>query len=81
MKDVIVKGARIKKEIIFWLVSFFIAVAVNIVGIIKYNTSWWELFSQLHIVIALSILIYFLLLIFRGIWSVIKKKYSQMSII
>lgn len=73
MKDITVKGARIKKEMYFWIVSFFIAVVINILGIIKYNTSWWELLSQLHIVIALTVLLYLLLLLFRGIWSLIKR--------
>lgn len=73
MKDITVKGSQIKKEIIFWFISFVIAVIINIIGIIKYNTSWWELISQLHIVAAVSILIYLLSLIFRGIWFVLKR--------
>ena len=78
MKDITIKGTRIKKEIIFWFVSFVIASAVNIIGIIKYNTSWWELITQLHVVIAVSILIYMLIGIVRGlIYFVLKISNKQ----
>jgi hypothetical protein len=74
MKDITIKGTRIKKEIVFWAVSLFIAEVINIVGIVKYNTNWWELITQLHVVVIVSVLVYLLLLLFRGIWSAVKKK-------
>ncbi len=73
MKDILIKGTRIKKEITYWLVSFIIAVVFNIYAIITYNTSWTELISQIHIVFLLSILIYFVILPVRGLAGLFKR--------
>lgn len=72
MKDIIIKGSRIKRELKFWLVSFLIAVIINIYAIIEYNTNWIEIFSQLHIVVIVSILIYILLILIRSVWFYIR---------
>jgi hypothetical protein len=72
MKDILIKGAKVKKELLFWLASFLAAAVINIYAIIKYNTNWVELLSQLHIVILLSLLIYFILLGIRGVVYLLK---------
>jgi len=72
MKDIIIKGARIKKEIIFFLISFVLSVGINIYGIIKYNTNWLELITQLHVVAAVSIVLYLSILLLRGVYNLIK---------
>lgn len=65
MKDIIIKGNQIKKEIIIWLVCFFSAVLLNVYAIVIYDTGWVELLSQLHIVLLVSCVIYFFVGIIR----------------
>jgi hypothetical protein len=73
MKDILIKGTTVKRELVFWIISLAAAVLVNIYSIIKYNTQWIELLSQIHIVIALSILIYLILLAVRSIVKFLRK--------
>lgn len=67
MKDILIKGSRIKTELIYWSASFVIAIIFNVYAIIKYNTGWMELLSQLHIVLLLSVAIYLLISLLRGL--------------
>jgi len=70
MKDILIKGIAIRRELFFWLFSFAASILINIYSIIKYNTRWIELLTQLHVVLALSILIYLILLACRGVYKV-----------
>jgi hypothetical protein len=78
MKDLVISKKRIKTELIIWLCCFSAAFLMNIYAIIKYNNSWLELITQLHIVVLLSLVIYLLYGSIRIIiWSIkvlIKKK-------
>ena len=62
MKDLVIKGKWIKRELIVLAVIFFISVIINMTGIIKHNTEWIEMLSQLHVVIILTIVLYALIL-------------------
>jgi len=59
MKDIKITGKTIRRELMILVISFIAAIIINIIAIIKYNTSWKELFTQLHIVILLVLVIYF----------------------
>lgn len=62
-----------KREVLFLLIGFIIANILNIYAIITYQTEWKELVTYLPIVLLLTCVIYFLLLIIRGLlWSVRK---------
>jgi Ca2+/H+ antiporter len=78
MQNITITGARIKKEIIIFILSFIAAMGLNIYSILKFKTEWNELFSQLYVVILLAIVIYILVLVFRlmfwGITRLIQKK-------
>ena len=65
MKDLVIKGKWIKRELIVLAVIFFIAVIINIIGIIQHNTEWIEMLSQLHVVIILTIVLYALIWLLR----------------
>ncbi|MFZ5430848.1 MAG: hypothetical protein ACOZDD_11495 [Bacteroidota bacterium] len=65
MRDLIIPGKVIKRELIILIVSFVAAVLLNIYSIIKYKTAWGELFSQLHVVVAVTLIIYLLVILFR----------------
>lgn len=65
MKDIHIKAIQIRKEIIIWAVCLAASIGLNIYSIAKYETDWSELIGQLHIVLMISLLIYFLVVIFR----------------
>ena len=77
MKDLIIKGSVLKKELYIFLGCFVFAVVLNIYSIAKYKTAWSELIGQLHIVILVSIFVYILVFLIlravRGIRGLVKK--------
>lgn len=73
MKDIIIKNSTLKREIIIWIISLVIAIAINIYAILKYNASWTELLTQIPVMILISVLIYFVTLIARGITKTVGK--------
>ncbi len=63
MNDIIIKGKRIKIEIYKLLICFVIANILNLFSIIKFNTKWIEIFTQLHWVLILTGVLYFVSLV------------------
>lgn len=61
MKDLVIKGKRIRKELIILAVLFTLSFIMNVIGIIKHDTGWTELLSQLHVVLILTLVLYVLL--------------------
>lgn len=78
MKDITIKGSRIKKELIVLAVCLVAAILLNVYAIAKYDTDWSELIGQLHIVVGVALIIYVLVLVFRllfmGLSRLIKMK-------
>ena len=73
MKDIHFTVKQQKKEIGYILVSFLIAIGVNIYAIIIYGTEWKELYTQWFMVLVLTAVFYFLILLVRLLcWGVIK---------
>jgi len=75
MKPIIIKPKQLKKELYFWLTAFGIAFLLNIFSIIKYQTNWKEIVTQSGYVFALSIIIYLVIVLFRGIVNLFGKKH------
>ncbi|WP_106541647.1 hypothetical protein [Prolixibacter denitrificans] len=77
MSDWIITRQRRRKELMFWGISFIVAFLMNVYGIVRYNTSWSELYSQLHIVLLISFVLYAFIGIIRlsifGILKVFRK--------
>jgi cell shape-determining protein MreD len=73
LKDILIKSSTLKKEIIIWCVSLLMAIAINIYAIIKYKANWSELLTQLPIVLLVSVLIYLLIFVLRGITNTVLK--------
>ena len=71
MKDLVIRGNWLKKELIIFASTFIFAFIVNIIGIIKHNTQWIELVSQLHVVFILAVVLYILLWLVRLIIYVV----------
>ncbi|HET7733190.1 MAG TPA: hypothetical protein VFK73_05060 [Paludibacter sp.] len=65
MKDIIITSARIKKEFIALLVCLLLGVLANTGAIIYYKTSFSEIITSFHYVLAFAVAMYLL-------WSVIR---------
>ncbi|NOY95649.1 MAG: hypothetical protein GXO81_04600 [Chlorobi bacterium] len=76
MKDILIPAKRVKKELAILLVCFIAAFLLNIYAIAKYATSWSEILGQLHIIVILSLVIYFIVAILRLILSGILKAFK-----
>jgi hypothetical protein len=66
MKEIIISPERLRKELYFLLASFGIALLLNVYSIIKYQTNWVEIITQIGYVFLLSLLFYLILLLVRG---------------
>jgi hypothetical protein len=60
MKDVLISGRRITRELMIFCGCFAVALAMNIFAIIKYKTEWKELLTTVHITLALAVVIFVL---------------------
>lgn len=67
MKDIIITSKKLKQERNIYLISFLLAFAINVIAIIVYSRPWIEIISQIGYVIVISLSIYLLLWIPRGI--------------
>ena len=71
MKDITISAKRIRTELRWLLLGFVLAIVLNIYSIIKFKTSWSELVSSLHILLVMALIIYVILLFFRGLGSLL----------
>ena len=62
IKDIIIKKETVKRELTLLGISFILACAMNIYAILSYKGSWTELFTQLHVVLLLSLFIYIIII-------------------
>ena len=58
MNDTIIKAESKKRELIVLAVCFGIAFILNIISIMVYNTQWYEIFTMLHVVLAIALIFY-----------------------
>lgn len=72
MKDIIITPRKLKRELFIWLLCLVAAIGLNVYSIIYYDTSWRELYTHLGYVVAISIVIYLLLWIFRGLFLLVR---------
>jgi hypothetical protein len=77
MKDIIIPGKVVKREIIIAMVCLISALLLNVYSIVKYKTAWGELLSQLHVVLAVAVIIYLLVALFRFIISPIFRLFMR----
>jgi hypothetical protein len=68
MKDIVFTKAAQKREFFIWLACFVVANIVNVVSIIKFQTPWYEIFTQVGYVVVTSLLIYGLVAVGRLAW-------------
>ena len=77
MEDTVIKAAVKRRELWIWLTCFIVANVVNITTIICYSTPWYEVFTQLGYVVALSVLLYVLTIVVRVVWFVVRRLTSH----
>lgn len=65
MKDIIITGVQVKKELITLLVCFLIGFVANIGAIIYYKTAMTEIVTSIGYVMVSAFVLYF-------IWSLIR---------
>lgn len=58
MKDIVITGAVIRRELWWLLAAFIVANLMNVYAIAAYDTEWKELVSTLGYVFALSVVLY-----------------------
>lgn len=71
MKEIVITTAKQKRELFILLACFIGAISLNIIGIIVYHTAWKELYTQWFAILALTVAIYFLLLLFRLLFFIV----------
>jgi hypothetical protein len=81
MNDVVIKTSVMKRELAFLGSMFVVAFLMNVYAIVVHEGLWSELVSQLHIVVLLTLFLYFFislvrLLIWGGaaMWNLARKK-------
>ncbi len=67
MKDIIIPGRRIAREL--WVLAgcFAAAVCVNVYAILRFHTAWKELITTLHITLAVAAVFYAVLALVRAL--------------
>ena len=73
MKDIIIKGSVLKKEIIIFSICFILANLLNIYAIASRHTRWIELLTMLHIVLAFTFILYGIYFLFRKLFRLFFK--------
>ena len=73
MKDTVISAATKRRELIIWLVCFVVANIINWAAIIKFQSPWYEVFTQIGYLVVTSLLIYGLLLLVRIAWRIVQR--------
>lgn len=68
MNDTIITAERKKREFTFIIISFIAAFLFNLYSIIRYGHPFKEILTQLHVVLIVTIVFYFILVLLRMIW-------------
>jgi formate hydrogenlyase subunit 4 len=67
MTDIVISRQRILRELQIFACCVLAALLVNIYSIIRFHTEWKELFTTLHITLALACVFFVLVAMIRGV--------------
>jgi hypothetical protein len=67
MKDIVISGRRIARELWMYGGCVFAALCVNVYAIIRFHTQWKELITTLHITLAVALVFYGVLAVLRAL--------------
>jgi uncharacterized Tic20 family protein len=69
MKDIVISGRRILRELLIFSGCFVAALAVNVYSIVRFGTEWKELFTTLHITLAIAGVFFVVLALLRAVFA------------
>ena len=72
-RNTTITAASKKRELIIFLVCFVAAYTLNVIGIIKQQSPAKELFTQLHVVLLVTLVFYGTIIILRVLYSLISR--------
>lgn len=72
MKEIVVSPKRLKNEITIFAICFGIAFIFNLYAIIRFQTPWYEIFSQIGYVLLITVSLYFVVIFIRFILYLIR---------
>ncbi|HUV68769.1 MAG TPA: hypothetical protein VMW15_03850 [Terracidiphilus sp.] len=67
MKDIVVSGSRIIRELLIFAGCVLAALLVNVYSIVRFNTHWNELITTMPITLAVACVFFAVLALLRGI--------------
>jgi len=73
MKDILITKKRQKTELKIWLVCLAVSFALNIYAIIAYEGQWTEMFTSIGFMLTSSVVMYFILLMFRLVYYGVRR--------
>ncbi|MGC9224953.1 MAG: hypothetical protein ACP5E2_13585 [Terracidiphilus sp.] len=65
MKDIVISGRRIARELWIYAGCVLAALCVNVYAIAAFHTQWKELFTTLHITLSVALVFYGALALLR----------------
>ena len=78
MKDIVIKGSRVRCELIVAACCLLAACGWNAYAIMKYDTSWSELYSVWYAVLIVAVVLYVVLIPLRlagwALWKSLRRK-------
>ena len=77
MKDITIKAVCIKRELWIFLGVFIFIFGLNIYSILHYKTSWTELYTQLYVVVLMSLFFYCVIAGIRILVGLISKLFRK----
>lgn len=79
MKVFTINSTQIKKELYILFGIFLFGNLVNVFAIVTYDGYWSELFSQLHIVFALTAIVYLIVVFIRVIVYIVDQIVTKLQ--
>lgn len=76
-KDTTISAASKRKEFFIFLSCFIGANILNIIGIIQNQSPARELFTSLHIVLLVALVLYGLTLVLRGLYHLLSRMWTR----
>lgn len=78
MKPIIIQTHHIKRELLIALLAFIVSVGLNVYAIVRFKTSWNELYSQIGYVLVIALVFYLIQLLIRGIVFFVYRFFSKL---
>lgn len=77
MKPIVIQPHHIKRELIIALLAFIVSIGLNVYAIIRFDTNWNELYTQIGYVLVTALVFYLIQLLLRGIVFFLNRLFSS----